>query len=507
MNKNNVKKMFLFFLMTLVVLSPISFGSPSLFPETSNVAANQVSSETQTLNEKINVLLADERLKGSITGVSVRNAETAEVVYSQFGDIRLRPASNMKLLTAAAALETLGSDYQFSTEVLTDGQVRGQVLQGNVYLKGKGDPTLLKEDFDQLAKDLKAQGINKIKGDLVGDDSWYDDVRLSQDLNWSDESNYTGAQVSSLTLSPNNDYDTGTVIVEVNAGTKVGEEVKVTLTPATDYVKIINKAKTVSKDAPKKISIEREHGTNNIVIEGEIPVDGVRSRSWTAVWEPAGYVVDVFKKSLEENGVSFTGNPKNKVGITPENTTLLASKKSMPLNELLIPFMKLSNNGHGEMLTKEMGKVVHGEGSWDKGLEVIKEVVTDLGMDGDTILLRDGSGMSHKNFIPSNDLTQMLFAAQGQDWFSDFKASLPVAGEPDRFVGGTLRTRMTAPSTKGNVIAKTGSLTGVTSLSGYVTSENGEELIFSIIVDHSFAESVTPVIDSIATTLAEHVFK
>ncbi len=506
-NKINVKKAVLFLLITAVVFLPVQIGEQTLFVVASNEKVQEVSMETATLDEKIDVILRDQRLNGSITGVSIRRADTAEVLYSQFGDIRLHPASNMKLLTTVAALETLGPEYQFITEVLTDGELRGNVLQGNVYLKGKGDPTLLKEDFDQFAKDLKAKGIHKIKGNLIGDDSWYDNVRLSQDLNWSDESVYTGNQISALTISPNEDYDSGTVIVEVNPGLKVGEGARVTLTPATDYVEIINKTVTVAKNEKKTISIEREHGTNNILVKGTIPLEGVRSRSWVAVWEPTGYVVDIFNKSLIENGVTFAGNPKMQVGVTPKGATVLTSKQSMKLKDLLIPFMKLSNNGLGEVLTKEMGKVVHGEGSWDKGLEVIKEVVTDLGMKGNTIMLRDGSGMSHKNYIPANDLSEMLFTAQQRSWFPIFENSLPVAGEPDRLVGGTIRNRMTSPSTKGNVKAKTGSLTGVSSLSGYVTSKDGERLIFSIMINNFLGASVTSIEDAIATVLAEHEFE
>jgi D-alanyl-D-alanine carboxypeptidase/D-alanyl-D-alanine-endopeptidase (penicillin-binding protein 4) len=503
----SVKKGFLYLLIAMMVFLPIQVGEQIHLVAASNENALEVSIETATLDEKLNTVLQNQRLKGTITGISIRSADTGEALFSQFGDIRLHPASNMKLLTTAAALDTLGKDYQFTTEVLTDGLLRGQVLQGNVYLKGKGDPTLLKEDFNQFAKDLKAMGIHKIKGNLIGDDSWYDDVRLSQDLNWSDESFYTGAQVSALTVSPNEDYDAGTVIVEVKPGTNVGQGSQVTLSPATDYINIINNAVTVAKNEPKRITIEREHGTNNIVINGTIPLEGVSSRSWVAVWEPTGYAVDIFKKSLLENGVTFAGNPKMEVGITPNSATVLTSKKSMKLQDFLIPFMKLSNNGHGEVLTKEMGKVVYDEGSWDKGLQVIKEVVTDLGVDGNTILLRDGSGMSHKNYIPADDLSQMLFSAQDENWFPAFENSLPVAGEPDRMVGGTLRNRMTSPSTKGNVKAKTGSLTGVSSLAGYVTSENGERLIFSIMINNYLGGSVTSIEDALARVLAEHEFE
>ncbi|PLS17722.1 D-alanyl-D-alanine carboxypeptidase/D-alanyl-D-alanine-endopeptidase [Bacillus sp. M6-12] len=501
----NPKKALLVLLMAMVVLMPFSVRDKDLL-----AAASGESSQSDTnlsLQDKLNSLLKDGRLEGALTGVSVRNAETGEVLYSNLGDTRLHPASNMKLLTAAAALDKLGMEYQFTTELWTDGAVKGKVLQGNLYLKGKGDPTLLKEDLDKFAQDLKAKGIHKIKGDLIADDSWYDDVRYSQDLNWSDESNYTGAQVSALSLSPNEDYDAGTVIVETSPAAKLGDSAQVNLTPATDYVTIVNKTKTVAKNEPKKISITREHGTNTIIIEGTIPLNGSKSRSWVAVWEPAGYALDVLNKSLQENGVERIGNSNKKMGVTPPDTTLLTFKKSMPLKELLIPFMKLSNNGHGETLTKELGKAVYGEGSWDKGLQVIEETIVDLGVDGDTIVLRDGSGMSHKTMIPANELTKLLYSLQGKSWFSSFENSLPVAGITDRMVGGTLRSRMKQPPTTGNVKAKTGSLTGVSTLSGYITSTDGEKLIFSIMNNNHLSSAVSGVEDAIVTELATHNFK
>lgn len=457
--------------------------------------------KTSPLTAKIDAILTNELLDGAVTGVSIRKADTGELVYSYFGETRLHPASNMKLLTAAAALETLGPEYQFTTEVWVNGRIEGNILQGDLYLKGKGDPTLLKADLDQFAKDLKTSGIHQINGNIVGDDHWYDDVRLSQDLNWSDESNYTGTQVSALTFSPNNDYDAGTVMMEIRPSTKVGERAILTLSPDTDYVKIINKTKTVDKEESKKISIEREHGSNTIIVNGIVPLNGEKIRSWVAIWEPTQYTLNIFKHSLQENGIEFSEKTKFTTGVTPEKATLLTFKKSIPLKDLMISFMKLSNNGHGEILTKEMGKTVYGEGSWDKGIRVIKETVTDLGVNCTTLMLRDGSGMSHKNMIPANELTKLLYWIQEKNWFPEFENALPVAGISDRLVGGTLRSRLTEDSIKGKVKAKTGSIAGVSSLSGYVTTRSGERLIFSIMINNHLSDSVKTIEDEIVKTL------
>ncbi|WP_404450927.1 D-alanyl-D-alanine carboxypeptidase/D-alanyl-D-alanine-endopeptidase [Virgibacillus necropolis] len=513
--KGNLNKVFLIFLMAILALMPLTMeentsvviASDDTKKVVSEESAEVASNESTQLSEKVDEILNDERLEGALTGVSIRSASSGESLYSHSGDIRLHPASNQKIMTGATALDVLGPDYRFSTEVLTDGKLKGKVLKGNLYLKGKGDPTLMKKDLIQFAKELKEKGVHKIKGDLIGDDNWFDDVRLSTDLNWDDESYYTGAQISALTIAPNDDYDAGTVIVEVYPGEKAGASPEVKLIPETDYLTIVNKAKTVSGGESKDISIERIHGTNNIVIEGNIPLDGSKSRVWRSVWEPTGYALDVFKKALEEQGIQLIGNSTVKLGVTPEKATVLTSKQSMPLKDLYIPFMKLSNNGHAEVLVKEMGKFVHGEGSWDKGIEVMEEKLSEFGVDTDTVLLRDGSGMSHKNLIPAEQLTKFLYEIQDESWFPVFEKSLPVAGMSERLVGGTLRGRMTGDSTKGNVTAKTGSLTGVSTLSGYVTSKDGEELIFSVMMNNYIDGSMTEIQDEIATTLAEHDFE
>lgn len=459
--------------------------------------------DSDTLPE-IDEILNDSRLQGATTGISIRNALTGEVVYSNLGDTRVHPASVMKLLTGVAALETLGENHTFKTELYMDGRIENGVIHGNLYLRGRGDPTLTKNDLKAFASELKARGIRSIAGNVYGDDYWYDSIRLSQDLNWSDEPFYTGSQISALTLSPNDDYDSGTVIVEVYPASKSGQAGKISMVPANDYLTIVNKTQTVAKKGKKSIQVERQHGSNTLIVSGTIPIGAKKTRTWSSVWEPTNYTVNIFKETIEQQGILFSTTPKVGRKKVPKGSTLVASKQSMPLKELFIPFLKLSNNGHAEVLVKEMGRVIGGEGSWDKGLTVMEGVLADMGLDAKNMLLRDGSGMSHKNLVTANEVTRLLNAAQKKPWYPTFLNALPVAGNGERFIGGTLRHRMKGTAAEGNVQAKTGALNGVAALSGYVTTKDGELLIFSVMVNNYLSDRTVEVLDAIAITLANY---
>ncbi|MCZ2259076.1 D-alanyl-D-alanine carboxypeptidase/D-alanyl-D-alanine-endopeptidase [Sporosarcina sp. G11-34] len=485
-------------LLLIVLLAIIPFGKKQL--EHPVIASNN---DAELVGE-INKLLTDPRVQGATTSVSIRQASNGEVIYSELGDTRVHPASVMKLFTGTAALETLGQDYRFQTEVYTDGKIKKGVLHGNLYLRGKGDPTVTNTVLTALASDLKGQGIHAINGNVYGDDTWYDDVRLSQDLNWSDEPYYTGSQVSALTFAPNGDYDAGTVIVEVNPERKAGKPGIVRMVPENNYMKIINKTETVAKKGDKNIAVERLHGSNTLVVSGTIPLTSKKTRTWASVWEPTDYTIRLFVNALQNQKITFASEPEMERGIVPKDATQLVMKQSMPLKDLFIPFMKLSNNGHGEVLVKEMGKAIGGTGSWDKGLAVMEGTLADFGVDTKTMLLRDGSGMSHKNLVTTNEVTKLLYIAQTKSWYPAFLDSLPVAGADERFIGGTLRKRMKGTAAEGNVLAKTGTLNGVTALSGYVTTKSNETLIFSVIVNNHLNDTTYEVLDQIAIALANY---
>lgn len=460
----------------------------SVATDRKNEAAN-TTEERSTMAEQIESYIKSEpNLNGALTGISIRSASNGEKLYDHMGDVRLRPASNMKLLTAAAALAVLGKDHTFLTEILTSGSINGGTLAGDLFLKGKGDPTLLPSDFDNFAKKIKESGVNIIKGDIVADDRWYDDVRLSPDLIWSDEHWYYGAQISALTASPDTDYDAGTVIVEVSPGNK-GEKPDVTVSPENNYIEVKNTALTSESSVEEDLTLKRVHGDNTITIEGTIPAGSAATKEWMTVWEPTGYAMELFQQSLKKEGISWSGKVKSEAALS--DAEVLYSHESMPLSEMLVPFMKLSNNTIAEILIKEMGKVVHDEGSWEKGLEVVETALTNMGMNTDSLVIRDGSGISHATLIPPNEISKLLYLVQDQSWYDSYLHSLPIAGKADRMTGGTLRSRMENK----NVQAKTGTIYGVSALSGMVESESGEKLIFSIMLNNLLDEEDGPEIE------------
>ncbi|WP_051426212.1 D-alanyl-D-alanine carboxypeptidase/D-alanyl-D-alanine endopeptidase [Jiangella gansuensis] len=461
-----------------------------------------VTAEQTALAQDLDAILADPRLDGGQASVVVRDAATGEALYEHDPGQRLMPASNEKLLTSAVAMDVLGADYTFSTTVATAGRQTGPVLRGDLYLRGTGDPTLLADDYAELAAQIADDGVRVVSGRVVADDTWFDDVRLGNDWAWDDEPYYYAAPISALTVAPDTDYDAGTVIVNVDPGAAEGSPAVVTLTPHTDAVTIVNEATTSAAGSGDDVSVEREHGSDRIVVSGSVAAGGSGSSEWASVWEPTVYAADVFTKALAAKGVRVTGAPVR--GVTPDDARVLAEHTSMPLSELMVSFMKLSNNGHGEVLIKAMGRKVAGAGTWSAGLGVLRDELPGFGVDTATVANRDGSGLSRRNLVPAAEITDLLLAVQDRPWFDTWYEALPIAGVSDRMVGGTLRSRMRNTPAAGNVHAKTGSLTGASALSGYVDDADGRRLIFSIMFNDYLSGKPSDLEDRIAVRLAQH---
>jgi serine-type D-Ala-D-Ala carboxypeptidase/endopeptidase (penicillin-binding protein 4) len=442
------------------------------------------------LKTDIDQILADSRLNGATVGVTVRNARTGAVLYSHDADQRVVPASNNKISTSAAAFGILGPQYRFRTTVFTKG--------GDLYLKGTGDPTTGAAAYDQLAAAVAAKGIKTVKGDLVADDSWFEGPRLGPDWDPSDFPYYYAAEISALTVAGTDVFDVGTVDVVVTPGT-AGQPPSVSLSPQTDRVTIDNRATTGTPGSASTISVDRTVGTDTIVVSGSIPADGTFDDLAT-VPDPALYAGDVFRRALAAHGVTVTGAITH--GTTPAGARVVTRRRSIPLSQIATPYLKLSNNMIAETLVKEIGQEVTGHGSWAAGLPLVANYLKSLGVDTSQVKQTDGSGLGHSNYTTATQISNVLRAVQRKSWYPVFYNALPIAGQPDQLVGGTLRKRMIGTPAAGNVHAKTGTLTGVSALSGYVTDPSGQKLIFSIVFNGYKGGAPTDLQDKIAIRLA-----
>lgn len=479
----------------LVVAGAVVVAGPQLLAPASAQARD-------ALGADLDAILAQPGLAGADVGLVVRPVDGSEVLYRRGSDRRQQPASNAKLVTSAAALEVLGPDHRFSTTVHTAARRTGPVLNGDLYLRGTGDPTMLAADYAALADTVAASGVRFVHGNLVADDTWFDDVRLGLSWAWDDEPFYYNAQVSALTASPDTDFDAGSIIVRVLPGAAPGAPARVETQPATDYVRIANSAVTGAPGSGSAVSVDREHGNNTIVVTGSIPAGGGAVTEWMAVWEPTGYAAALFRSALSARGVRVLGPTVR--GATPPAARVLAERRSIPLRELQVPFMKLSNNLHAEILVKSMGRATSGAGSWGAGRAAVATTLSGLGIDPSRLSLVDGSGLSRMDQISPDQLAALLVGVSARPWFGAWYEALPIAGVPDRMVGGTLRNRMRGTPAERNVHAKTGSLTGVSGLSGYVTAANGQRLVFSMVANNTIGVNVKAIEDAVAVRLAQY---
>lgn len=471
-------------------LSLALLASPALMPSAS------ASPKDPKLAAKVASVMKDSRTRG--TGLRIVDATDGTRIYTHDSTVAKIPASNTKLLTGAAALDILGTGFRFRTQVLSPAAPKsGKVA--SLTLRGGGDPTTLESDYATLAKQVKASGVRSVSGRLVVDDTYFDQVNYNPTWSTSYLSDYYAAQVSALTLSPDTDYDAGTVIIKASARKK-GQSATLSVTPASakGALRLVNRTTTTTSGSTW-ISLSRKKGTNTITVSGRIRI-GASSRDWVTVDKPELVAATVFRTQLAKQGIKVAGGTVQ--GGTAKNSRVLATDTSMTLGKLMIPFMKLSNNMHAEALTKTIARKRTGKpGSWPAGTAAITSWLKSQKIDTTGLVLRDGSGLTRSNRITPIMMTRALVTFRKKSWFSTFRTSLPVAGSTNRMTGGTLSKRMRGTAGAGRVLAKTGTLTGVTALSGYITGRDGRVYAFSMISNYS-GSTPRPVEDKVAATVA-----
>lgn len=419
------------------------------------------------LTRVLDRILASPTLAGGVTGAMVCRADTGAVLYAHDADTRLLPASNRKLFTAASALCLLGPSFRARTEVLAAAKPDATgVVQGTLYLRGGGDGLLSAVDLDALAVALAGQGVKRIDGNVAGDGSRFTDGPYGFGWEWDDFSDEEFPQISGLEVNE------GVLAVHLAAGSAVGDPVTVTLTPPTDYVSLVVSAKTGAKDAVNNCAAERPWDKNYFRVSGTLPVGQTLDVN-VPVKDPDRLAATLFRAALVRHGIAVTGLAVQ--GQTPAGAVTLAVHDGLPLSETLAKMNKPSDNLLAECFVRLLSPV----GSYDAGHALETPVFQKLGVDTDKIALVDGCGVGRRDFVTARSVANLLVGMHRRPDWKLYYDSLPIAG-----VDGTLKGRLKGTAAANNVHAKTGTLSQVRALSGYLTGKDGRLYVFSVLMNN-----------------------
>ncbi len=397
------------------------------------------------------------------------------VLYERQADRPMIPASNVKIVTGAATLSLLGPDYRFETTFSTDGDAISPVLDGNLYVRGSGDPSLVSEEFWKIADRFRTKGIERIAGDIVLDVSYFDSLATAtEDAGDGDRAYH--ARTGALSANFN------TVRVHVHPGAKSGKAARIELSPETGFVDVVNDATTCSARRSQTIQVRRrfEDGRNVVHISGRIPVGHRGKVFYRNIDDPAGSFGATLAAFLRGAGVAVEGDIIQ--GVQPDDVRELFVHRSKPLSLIVRDLNKFSNNFTAEQLLKALG-AMHGgtevPGETTSGATILMDYLESLGIDTTELRIVDGSGLSHESRLTARSLARVI-----REMYADFGvgpeyvSSLSVSG-----TDGTLGDRMGFGGLSGEIRAKTGLLDGVTAISGVMKTTGGKRILFSIIVN------------------------
>jgi D-alanyl-D-alanine carboxypeptidase/D-alanyl-D-alanine-endopeptidase (penicillin-binding protein 4) len=435
----------------------------------------------KALRARIDQILADSALAHSSAGIKIVSLRTGETFYERNSQLLFHPASNQKLLTTAAALGILGPAFEFPTRVACDsGALQNGVISGNLFLIGGGNPDLTSMELFGLAQQLKQTGVREVAGDLICDDFYFDDVRWGSGWAWDGDPAAYSPRLSALTVNKN------VVDVAVAPGDSVGKLAKVSVEPPTDFVQVVNTSATVPTHAAWQVDALRlppliidrrwQQNQNIIVVDGVIGMDQHSRRAEINVLAPELYAGAIFRDMLSYAGIKLNGRVAR--GLAPAKIQKLAEHRQ-PMMPTLINLNKVSDNLSAELVLKTIGAEKFGRrGNAANGLRAMRLFLSSAAVDTTAMRLADGSGLSRNNLITPAAIVDLLAAMWNNFRLrNEFISTLPVAG-----VDGLLYDRMHGTPAEGIVHAKTGTLNGVSALSGYAVTLDGEELVFSIMM-------------------------
>jgi D-alanyl-D-alanine carboxypeptidase/D-alanyl-D-alanine-endopeptidase (penicillin-binding protein 4) len=401
------------------------------------------------LGAQINAWIGNPAFRTAEWAILVVNPQRGDTVYAHDPALLMVPASNMKIITSSVALTQLGPDFRFTTTFATHGTLANGVLNGDLVVTGRGDPTLsnhmrgsARAAMDTLADSIVAHGVREITGHIYSGADNFPGPAVGAGWDWDDLSSSDGAGVDELLFNEG----MSRVVVHGPAGDSTVKSAPAVV-PTQDYLRELQLA---------------------------LETRGVRTML----------------------GVGESVVPRDAV---PLDTLFVV--QSVPLSQILPYFLKPSQNQIGEVLMRTIGLERTGVGTADSGIAVAGRQLTTWGIARDGYQLHDGSGMARADLISPETIVRIFDRMQTNPNFTIFYNALPIAG-----VDGTIARRMIGTSAANNVHAKTGSLRWVRSLSGYVTDADGERLIFSVLANKwtTPASAVTMTADSIAAALASY---
>lgn len=409
---------------------------------------NPAASARAELRHTIDSLTSQPEFRNAHWGVLIVNPRTGDTIYSKNAGKLFMPASNMKIVTSAVALTLLGADYTYKTTFATDGEVRDSLLDGSLIVIGRGDPTISDNMrglatlvMDTLADSVRAHGIRQVTGSLARVGDAFPDSVHGYGWEWDDLGEYYAAGVDEL---------------------------------------IFNEGMAPTTLRP--------------------PPDTVRDSLYSGpAKDPATGYLNAFNDALVRKRINVESGIMDSILPTPIKLDTLFTYVSPPLRNILPALMKPSQNQIAEILLKTIGLERGGLGTADSARKIVAQQLLAWGAQADGFALYDGSGLSRHDLLSPETLVRVLDRIQQDTAFAVYYNAMPVAG-----VDGTLKDRMKGTPAEGNVHAKTGSIGSARSLSGYVTTADGERLIFSILANNwtTPSSAVTSVADQIAAALA-----